>query len=103
MTKKTTTAKKALKSVEFSCVAPKAQSVFVAGTFNDWNPEAAPLSFATNGKWSTKLKLAPGRYEFKFIVDGEWCCEPGCEGEYHGCKKCCPNEMGTMNRVLEVA
>lgn len=95
--------KKKLKSVEFSCVAPKAKSVFVAGTFNDWNPESAPLSFATNGKWSTTLKLAPGHYEFKFIVDGEWCCEPGCEGEHRGCNKCCPNEMGTMNRILEVA
>ena len=71
--------RKNLKSVEFSCVAPKAKSVSVAGTFNDWNPEATPLSFATNGKWSTKLKLAPGRHEFKFIVDREWCCERKAE------------------------
>ena len=28
--------------------------------------------------------------------------EPGCEGEHHGCPKCCANDFGTMNRVLEV-
>ncbi|MGB6220038.1 glycogen-binding domain-containing protein [Haloferula sp.] len=91
------------KKVEFSCIALKAKSVFLAGTFNDWNPESIPLKFATNGKWSTRLDLAPGRYEFKFIVDGQWCCEPGCEHEYKGCKKCCANEMGTMNRFIEVS
>lgn len=95
--------KQTLKSVKFSCAAPKATSVFVAGTFNDWNPEEVPLKLLKNGRWSTSLKLAPGRYEFKFVVDGEWCCEPGCEGDYRGCKKCCANEMGTMNRVLEIS
>jgi len=88
--------------VEFSCHAPDAQSVFVAGTFNDWNPESLPLAKDVDGKWTASLPLQPGHYEWKFIVDGQWCCEPGCEHEYQGCKKCCANEMGTMNRVLEV-
>lgn len=93
---------KALQHVEFSCVACRAQKVFLAGTFNDWNPTATPMNFSNNGKWSVELKLEPGHHEFKFIVDGQWCCEPGCEHEYRGCKKCCANDMGTMNRVLEV-
>lgn len=92
-----------LKPVEFSCIAKKAKAVFLAGTFNDWNPETIPLKPSTKGKWSTVVDLEPGHYEFKFIVDGQWCCEADCEHEYKGCKKCCPNEMGTMNRVLEVA
>jgi 1,4-alpha-glucan branching enzyme len=90
-------------SVDFTCHAPEAKEVFVAGTFNDWQPDSTPLKLREDGKWATKMSLAPGHYEFKFIVDGQWCCEVGCEHEYTGCKKCCPNEMGTMNRVLEIA
>jgi 1,4-alpha-glucan branching enzyme len=91
-----------LKSVDFSCHAPNAQAVFVAGTFNDWSPDAAPLQQKADGHWNTTLQVTPGHHEFKFVVDSQWCCEPGCEHEFHGCKKCCANEFGTMNRVLEV-
>jgi 5'-AMP-activated protein kinase regulatory beta subunit len=88
--------------IEFSCHAPSAKEVFVAGTFNDWKADAAPLR-QQNGDWTATLFLSPGRYEYKFVVDGQWCCEPGCEQEYRGCPKCVPNELGTMNRVLEVS
>jgi 1,4-alpha-glucan branching enzyme len=91
------------KPVEFSCHAPKAKAVFVAGTFNDWKPDAEPLHHhPPNGKWTVMLSLPPGHHEFKFVVDGQWCCEPGCEREHQGCPKCVPNQFGTMNRVLEV-
>ena len=86
----------------FSCHAPAAGAVSVAGTFNDWSPTATPLTRQADGTWTATLGLAPGRYEYKFVVDGEWCCEPGCESAYHGCPKCVPNPLGTMNRALEV-
>lgn len=88
--------------VEFSCHAPKAQAVFVAGSFNDWRPEATPMRRQPDGHWRFTLPLPPGHHQFKFIVDGQWCCESGCEHEYRGCPKCVPNHLGTMNRVLEV-
>lgn len=92
------------KSVEFSCHAPHAEAVFVAGTFNDWKPDAAPLSLdAPSGNWTVTLPLPPGHYEYKFVVDGQWGCEPNCEHDYRGCPKCVPNALGTMNRVLEVS
>lgn len=92
------------KPVEFSCHAPEAKGVFVAGTFNDWKPDVAPLHLhPPNGMWSATLSLPPGRYEYKFVVDGHWCCEPGCEHAYRGCPKCVSNDFGTMNRVLEVS
>ena len=90
------------KSVTISCKAPEAKAVFVAGTFNDWNPTAAPLKGSKTGKWSAKINLQPGRYEYKFVVDGDWCCAPGCSAE-HDCPNCVINEHGTMNRVLEVS
>ena len=89
--------------VHLSCHAPEAKAVFVAGTFNDWKPDALPLHrHSSDGEWTASVALPPGRYEYKFIVDGQWCCEPGCEHEYRGCPKCCANDFGTMNRVLEV-
>ena len=54
------------------------------------------------GIWGVALNLSPGLYEFKFIVDGDCCCEPGCEKAYRGCPKCVPNPFGTMSRVIEV-
>ena len=89
-------------SVDFSCHAPEAKAVFVAGTFNDWRADAMPLKRGSDGQWRATLQLPPGHHEYKFVVDGQWCCEPGCDHEYRGCPKCCANDFGTMNRVLEV-
>ena len=86
-----------------SCRAQKAATVCVAGTFNDWNPTATPLTRQADGTWAATLALPRGRHEYKFVVDGEWCCEPGCETVYQGCPKCVANPSGTMNRVVEVA
>ena len=92
------------KPIAFSCYALKAKAVFVAGTFNDWKLDAAPLRLLPpNGRWFGTLSLSPGRYEYKFVVDGQLCCEPGCKDEYRGCRMCVPNKFGSMNRVLEVA
>jgi 1,4-alpha-glucan branching enzyme len=89
--------------IAFSCDAPSATAVFVAGTFNDWKPDASPLQrHLSNGNWSGTLSLSPGHHEYKFVIDGQWCCEAGCEHEYRGCPKCVANDFGTMNRVLEV-
>ncbi len=85
-----------------SCHAPAAGAVTVAGTFNNWDPAATPLGRDAAGTWTATLDLPPGRHEYKFVVDGEWCCEPGCETAYHGCPKCVPNASGTMNRFVEV-
>ena len=86
----------------FSCSAPEAGAVSLAGTFNDWDPTATPLTRRADGTWATTLDLSPGRYEYKFVVDGRWCCDPGCEEPREGCPKCVPNPFGTMNRVVEV-
>ena len=90
------------RSVSFSCRAPEANAVFVAGSFNDWMPDKTPLRRQPDGLWSTTLSLLPKRHEFKFIVDGQWCCELGCEHQHSGCSKCVPNTCGTMNRFVDV-
>lgn len=90
------------KPTKFSCNAPEAQTVFLAGTFNEWSSEVTPLNRQMDGHWQTMLRLPPGHHEFKFIVDGQWCCAGEREPEDLGPAKCVPNEYGTMNCVLEV-
>jgi len=91
------------KPIEFTCRASEAQAVFLAGAFNEWNTEATPLAKDADGKWTVALKLSPGRHEFKFVIDGNWCCESSCDGTNRDCPKCVPNQFGTMNRVIEVS
>jgi 1,4-alpha-glucan branching enzyme len=88
---------------EFVVYDPEAKTVSVAGTFNDWRVDANPLTRDAEGTWRLSLNLPPGRYEYKFIVDGKWCCEPGSDPAYDGRGGCACNDYGTMNRVLEVA
>ena len=93
-------------TVRFTCKAPWASKVFLAGTFNRWSSAETPMKKDKNGVWNASLKLTPGRYEFKFIVDGRWCCDPGCcdmPGVHCPSSQCVQNAFGSMNRVLEVA
>lgn len=98
MTKKS----KGTKATVFQCRAPEAQVVFLAGTFNQWNPDATPMAKDPEGDWSAAVDLKPGRYKFKFVVDGAWCCAPGDDTPQHDCTNCVPNPFGTMNHVIEV-
>ena len=86
----------------FEIRAPQAKQVFLAGSFNAWDASALPMKQAGGGAWSLAVELEPGKHEFKFVIDGAWCCEPGCDGPHPGCPGCVPNDMGTMNRVVEV-
>ena len=91
---------KASEKIVFVCHGDGAQGAFLADSFNDWDPVRTPMERQGDGSWKAELELAPGRYEYKFIVDGVWCCEPGrADAE---CADCVPNPFGTMNRVIEV-
>ncbi len=62
--------------VRLGLYAPDAQAVFVAGSFNGWQPSATPLQKQADGRWVIELVLAPGRYEYRFFVDGRWADDP---------------------------
>jgi len=70
--------KKNKNEVCFSLNAPEAKSVFLIGDFNFWNAEYDKMKKDDNGIWKKKLHLSPGRYEYKFIVDGNWITDPEC-------------------------
>lgn len=75
---------------------PGANKVFVAGDFNGWDAESRRLKRVRKGEdlFCAVLDLEPGRYEFKYVVDGEWVCCPS--------SPTVPNDQGTHNSVLVV-
>ena len=56
----------------------KLKSVALAGTFNNWNTGANPMKVDADGKtWRLSLPLAPGKYSYKFVLDGgTWIPDP---------------------------
>jgi hypothetical protein len=82
-------------SVSFALHKPDAQRVSLCGDFNGWSPTATPMKRHDDGHWGTTVALAPGRYQYKFVVDGEWIADPAAQ-------KNVPNEHGSLNSVVEV-
>jgi hypothetical protein len=81
--------------VRFELVAPEARTVFLAGSFNNWNPSAAPMMSLHDRKWAKELWLPFGRYEYLFVVDDGWIPDPGVRDRV-------PNPFGGRNSVLYV-
>jgi RNA polymerase-binding transcription factor DksA len=69
--------------------------VAVTGDFNAWDLEGRPLKRGRDGVWEVTLLLAPGRYEYRFLVDGQWADDPACAERV-------PNGFGSDNCVLRV-
>ena len=63
---------KSTRLVELVASFPGARSVCVAGTFNDWHPLVTEMINVGGDRWAKALTLPPGRYEYRFVVDGEW-------------------------------
>ncbi|HKX18775.1 MAG TPA: hypothetical protein VJT33_12250 [bacterium] len=49
---------------------PNARLVSLVGAFNRWDSAAEPLRRGSDGWWTTDVLLAPGEYEYMFLVDG---------------------------------
>ncbi|HUK84068.1 MAG TPA: glycogen-binding domain-containing protein [Verrucomicrobiae bacterium] len=62
--------------VTFTYADPSAKEVFLAGQFNNWSPTATALRKDDAGVWSVAITLKPGRYQYKFVVDGDWRVDP---------------------------
>ena len=85
-----------LEPVRFEFTHPTASTVCVAGTFNDWQPEAKPLHPLGDGRWLKETALPPGIYEYRLVVDGQWIADPLA-------KETVPNPFGGRNSLLRVA
>ena len=84
------------KRVTFSLNLSDAEKVVLMGDFNDWNPKKHPMKKDDKGMWNKYVLLPPGRYEYKFLVDGQWLEKPQNS-------QICSNCFGTYNNVLFVS
>jgi hypothetical protein len=82
-------------TVRFVYENASAGEVFLAGSFNNWDARATQMGLAVGAKWVTELSLAPGRYEYLFVVDGRWTFDPKATDYV-------PNPFGGRNSVLRV-
>jgi len=81
--------------ITFEFFAPEAKKVQIAGDFNNWDPEKSPLKKGSDDKWRITLQLKPGRYEYRYSVDGNW------QNDQRSVE-CVPNVFGTWNCVVTV-
>lgn len=86
----------ALRRVPIRVEAPGARSVGVAGTFNHWDPDSAPLERGADGSWRGELRVPSGRYEYSLVFDGaRWEPDPAAADVV-------PDGWGRENSVLVV-
>lgn len=84
------------KRVVFSVSAEPGSTVAVSGDFNNWDANGRPMEDKLgDGNYVATILLAPGVYEYKFIVNGTWSIDPN-NTEW------VQNTFGTLNSVLHV-
>ena len=93
MTKVKSKQKMEKQKVIFSIEAAEAKKVILMGDFNNWDPKTHPMKKDGNGVWKKTLMLPPNKYEYKFLIDGDWKEDPRNDQE-------CPNCFGTVNSIF---
>ena len=84
------------KQVTFTCnVASEALTAYLVGDFNDWKPTAKPMTKGKNNTFQARMRLAPGEYQYKFIVDGIWFNDPQAQEQVM-------NPYGTSNSIVRI-
>jgi len=61
--------------VTFTIEAPDAEHVHLAGDFNNWTLDGSEME-PMGGVWKKVVKLPPGRYRYRYVVDGRWQSDP---------------------------
>jgi len=83
-------------AVVFVTLYPRANSVQIAGDFNNWQPEQHIMEkLGDSGVWQTQMELNPGRYRYRLVVDGQWQQDP-----YNELTE--SNPFGGFNSVIEI-
>lgn len=85
-----------LKKIPFTARLAGAREVLLTGDFTNWTSSALRLNPTPDGAWTALLQLAPGEYQYRLLVDGQWRDHPEAQRRV-------PNPFGTENCVLIVA
>lgn len=70
----------------------KARQVMISGSFNNWSTLQNSLQKTDSG-WIICLPLEPGKYSYKYVVDGRWMTDPNNDIREE-------NDQGTQNSVV---
>ena len=85
------------KRIVLSVKAEPGSTVYVSGSFNEWDAtEKKLVDKRGDGVFTTTLTLAPGLYEYKFVINGIWTLDPDPDRDWT------QNGLGTLNSVLRV-
>jgi len=84
-----------LSEVVFSISAPEAKDVYLVGEFNNWKADDSGRMDKISGVWIKSLMLNPGKYRYRFVIDGSW-----KEDENNPLKEA--NPFGTLDSFVEV-
>ena len=95
MSKKMQKNKTQKRRVTFKLEASEAREAILVGDFNSWDVKKHRMKADGKGRWAKIVTLTHGRYEYKFLVDGEWQNDPNNE-------QVVPNSFGTLNNLLTV-
>jgi len=74
------------------------KQIYLAGNFNNWNPADPKFLMKDDdgdGVWSITVKLAPGTYQYKYVIDSKWTQDTYAPGE-------APDGFGGRNSQFEV-
>ena len=85
-----------LREIVFNLAAPKAKEVYVVGDFNNWTPDENSRMQLEQDAWKKKLPLEPGRYHYRFVVDGKWVDDPSNPKKES-------NPFGDTNSLIEIS
>ena len=81
---------------EFFFVNASASKVAIVGDFNDWDEGVSLLSQIKKDVWAITIPLAPGRYNYTFVVDGTtWVPDPAAP-------RTLEDDFGRPNSVITV-
>lgn len=69
------------------------RKVSLVGDFNAWEPLV--MRKQKDGSFAATLAVAPGRHEYKFVLDGDWTHDPDVP-------EMVMNSYGTFNSVAVV-
>ena len=79
-TKNRYSAKGSSQLINFVYLAPQAQKVTLIGDFNDWNPDAHPMTRQPDGGWRAAVPLHHGHHRYQILVDGKAELDPRAQG-----------------------
>ncbi len=83
--------------VQFVLEAPSANTVAVAGDFNDWSPDMVLSDPEGDGIWTGRVALEPGVHQYMFVIDGtQWTTDPRAD-------RYTDDGFGNRNAVLVIA